>query len=864
MKNALRKRKLQLLSWILAIAVFTAQLGLPTVAYAAQVNENEITNETQTDTSEEINEETSKDSTSSLDSNLETDSKSKTKDFDSSAVQAEETQDTDTTESLDSSNETGTTDSTPLSSSLTAIEELLTIAVTDGSQAGTLLNAYTDLTAFEDGVRQVLEQYYTDDPNNQLSAFEEAIDERADEIVENYKNAALERAREAELNYVPGEIIVVFEDDIESTDEAMEVAEELEETKAGTFQILDNSLEEEIGVVEISLEQTVEQAIETYSQDENIAYAQPNYLYSLPDSTATTEALTNDPYGSYDYQWHLKNIYASSAWDYMKKCTLSKVRVAVLDTGVDTSHPDLQATLNKNLCMDVTKSPYVKSTTDDDGHGTHVAGIIGATSNNGLGGTGVATGASNDILDLMVVDVFTQTSDGLYAYTSNIINGLNYAYSNGAKVINLSLGMYFEDKLLESNINFVTQKGTLVVCAAGNGNEFSNGYGYDDKNLPCYPSDFEAVISVIATDSNNKRAYFSNYGDAKDISAPGSSIISTWPGSAYAISDGTSMAAPIVTAIAAMALSIKPALTPDKLKSILYSTATDIYSSGWDRQSGYGVVNAYKVVTTAANASSATGISLSNTSITCGASKTLKPTLSPVYTTDSVTWTSSNSSIVAVNSTTGRITAKQIGKATITATTGSGKTASCVITVNLGKPTVKLKSTTYKRITISWNKVAGSYKYIVYRAASKNGKYKKLTTTTSTSYADKNVKLGKKYYYKVKAVAKNGTLTQTKLSAHYKATPKVSKVTSLSAKATSKTQIRLTWKKVSGATQYYIYRATSKNGKYKYIGKSTSTKYNSKSLKSKRTYYYKIVAARTSGKKTYKSARSSIVSAKTK
>lgn len=848
MKNAFKKRKLQILSWIVAITMLATQLGTSTLTYAATVDESEVTETTTT-----TNSETETGGSSQALADIETPDETAAPGDTSSPSQTVTT--TNTAPVATSSNP---------EDSVKSISEILLIAVTDGGQAANLLNTYTNLESFEDGVRQILDQYYSGDANNQLTSFAKNIDQRADEIIKNYKEAALERSKEGELNYVPGEVIVVFEEDT-NTEKA---ADEIEESQAATIQMIEPQEvtvdESEIAVAEISLEQTVEDAIEEIEKEDNVAYAQPNYLYSLPEdelstSTASVTSVTNDPYSTYDYydgQWYLKNINASTAWDFMKKCSLSTVRVAVLDTGVDTTHPDLQSCLNKNLCVDATTTALAKSTSDNIGHGTHVSGIIGATSNNALGITGVATGVSNDIVDLMVVDVFTGSGEDAGADTLSIIRGLDYAQKQGAKIINMSLGLYWDDPSLQAKINTVTNSGSLIICAAGN----------DSLSLPFYPSDYSACISVIATDSNNQIADFSNYGDAKDISAPGTSILSTIPGSKLANYDGTSMASPVVAAVAAMALSVKPSLKPLSLKNLLYATAADVtsYGVGRDNYSGYGVVNAYKAVTSAANASVSTGVTLANTSLNCGTSKRLSATLSPSYSLDSVTWTSSNASIVSINSTTGVITANKVGSATVTATTGSGKKASCIVTVNIARPTISLRSTSYKSVTLTWNGIAGATKYMVYRASSANGRYKLLKTTTSRIYADKKLKLGTKYYYKVKAIGINGAVTKANLSSAFRTTPKVGKVSTLKANSLSKTKIKLTWKKVAGATSYKIYRATSKKGSYKYLGTTNSTKYYSESLKSKKTYYYKIVAVRTYKKKNYKSSYSSIISCKTK
>ncbi len=229
---------------------------------------------------------------------------------------------------------------------------------------------------------------------------------------------------------------------------------------------------------------------------------------------------------------------------------------------------------------------------------------------------------------------------------------------------------------------------------------------------------------------------------------------------------------------------------------------------------------------------------------------------------ETVTWTSSNPSAVSVDEN-GTATRLASGTVTITASTASGQTASLQIMEKLKAPTAKISSYSPTAVKISWNKIGNAAGYVVYRSTSKTGTYKKIGSTTgcnSTSYTDKTVTAGKKYYYKVKA---RGTTSDANSvnSKVISATARL-KTPVATAKRVSATSIKVKWNKVSGATGYTIYRASSKTGTYKKIAavKSSVTSYTNKNLTNGKNYYYKVVA--TGKKAAYKSAASNIVSAK--
>ncbi len=314
--------------------------------------------------------------------------------------------------------------------------------------------------------------------------------------------------------------------------------------------------------------QTVDSFIDMLSAQPDVEFAQPNYIYHI-------EKTVNDPYLS--YQWHLNKINAFGAWDITMGSP--DVRVAVLDTGIDNTHPEFsgQIVAQEDVVNFDGNAQDDSGRYDCFGHGTHVAGIIAGKADNGEGIAGVAPGVK-----LITVDVF----DGDGAYTSDIILGIQFALNNGASIINMSLGGAGDDPAFHAALDNANARGVLCVAAAGN----------EHTSAPSYPSDYDSVVSVIATDQTDAKPYFSNYGDAKDISAPGVYIASTYPGDDYYFKDGTSMASPVVAGVAALILSADPHLLPADIKNILYSTADDLGAPGKDATFGYGRVNAYNAL----------------------------------------------------------------------------------------------------------------------------------------------------------------------------------------------------------------------------------------------------------------------------
>jgi subtilisin family serine protease len=255
------------------------------------------------------------------------------------------------------------------------------------------------------------------------------------------------------------------------------------------------------------------------------------------------------------------------------------VWIAIVDTGVDYTHPDLVSS-RLWLGWDFVNSD--NNPMDDHGHGTHVAGIAGANTNNGQGVAGVCWGCG-----LLAVKVLGADGSGL---TSWVADGIQYAAYWGAAfgkrtVINLSLGSPYPSSVLADAVAYAQGQGALIVAAAGNN-------GLDQL---FYPAAYPGVIGVAATDSSDQRASFSNSGSHVDIAAPGVSILSTkW--SWYYYKSGTSMATPHVAGVAGLVWSARPALTASQVCGALLRTAMDLGTSGRDDIYGYGRLNAEAAV----------------------------------------------------------------------------------------------------------------------------------------------------------------------------------------------------------------------------------------------------------------------------
>ncbi len=297
------------------------------------------------------------------------------------------------------------------------------------------------------------------------------------------------------------------------------------------------------------------------SKNPHIEFAELDMLSEL----STTSV--NDP--QFASAWHLPKIQAPTAWDYSKGAGIT---IAILDSGVDGTHPDLV-----NQMIPGWNSVDSSTTTADiNGHGTAVAGTAAAATNNSTGVASIAWNAK-----IMPVRI-TNDATG-YAYWSDIARGLNWAADNGADVANISYGVSNSSSVTTAAQYMRSKGGVVVVSAANDGVD----PGYTDNPY---------MISVSATDSADAKASWSNYGAFVDVAAPGVSILTTNKGGTYGNWSGTSFSSPATAGVVALIMSANPSLTPDDVEKVLETSAVKVAGTDFHPYYGYGRINASAAV----------------------------------------------------------------------------------------------------------------------------------------------------------------------------------------------------------------------------------------------------------------------------
>ncbi|OJF17173.1 MAG: thermitase [Bacillaceae bacterium G1] len=267
-------------------------------------------------------------------------------------------------------------------------------------------------------------------------------------------------------------------------------------------------------------------------------------------------------------QWGLKKIKAPAAWNVTK--SKRSTWIAIIDTGVQYDHPDLSGKVVRGYdFVDDDWDPY-----DNNGHGTHCAGIAAAVTNNARGIAGMAPNAT-----IYAVRVLDDSGAGTL---DDVVGGIIHAVDKGADVINLSLASSFGAISLREAVDYAWKKGVVVVAAAGNNGSF----------FPSYPAYYSNAIAVAATDLDDTKPYWSNYGSWVDVAAPGVDIYSTFTDNSYVELSGTSMAAPHVAGLAA--LLDAQGRSASEIRKAIENTADPISGTGnyWKK----GRINAYRAV----------------------------------------------------------------------------------------------------------------------------------------------------------------------------------------------------------------------------------------------------------------------------
>lgn len=312
-------------------------------------------------------------------------------------------------------------------------------------------------------------------------------------------------------------------------------------------------------IVKVRDKKNFSKILNNYSNMKNVISVYPSVSYK--------QLALADPKANLQYQNSMLQLEKAQ-----QLAGKNAVTVAVIDTGIDTGHPDLKGKL---LPSYNTVNPMNPGSAAD--HGTHVAGIIAANKNNGIGGYGV-----NPSAKILPIDVFDRA---LGATDYAIADGIMQAINKGAKVINMSLGGPMESPLIEEAIKKALEKKIIIVAAAGN----------EGSNFLSYPAAYEGVISVGSVNNKKKLSSFSNYGTSVDMVAPGEEIYSSVydyeKKSTFMFGSGTSMASPVVAGTASLLLSKHPNLTPIQVEYILEHTAEDLGEKGFDVKYANGLVN---------------------------------------------------------------------------------------------------------------------------------------------------------------------------------------------------------------------------------------------------------------------------------
>lgn len=351
----------------------------------------------------------------------------------------------------------------------------------------------------------------------------------------------------------------------------------------------------------------IQQVIQTYESLDIVEYAEPNY-YDTNLAIPFSETTVSDPL--YTLQWGLKNTGNAFSYNGNRVGTVGEdiniepawnitqgsedIIVAVIDNGIDLNHPEFAGRLVPGY--DFLNSDNEPEAVGEDNHGNACTGIIGAA-NDGVGVIGVAPGVR-----LMPI----KSHEGRSAPRSNVIQGIYFAVENGARVISISLGSNVFSASYEEAINFAFSNGVIVLSSAGNDN-------LDNSITPNYPSSYENCLSIGAmspcglrktpTTCDGEDWWGSNYGDLEVIS-PGTRIYTTdlvgslgrSSGNYVSNFNGTSSACPFAAGVAALVLSVNPALSPMEVREILRESATDVGPLGYDGETGFGRLNAFRAV----------------------------------------------------------------------------------------------------------------------------------------------------------------------------------------------------------------------------------------------------------------------------
>lgn len=434
----------------------------------------------------------------------------------------------------------------------------------DPSATAEMINGITDEVVSDIATTEVLNDYFTEEnvDTDAVNEFSEALDADISETISNYTDAREERDNQDNLDYQTGEIVITVDPETSEEDINTMVQE-----VSDSYEIVDD------GVVKVNLglDQTTDRAMEQFEQYDIVEETDTNNLGTLDSLTSTLSDHKSV------YEWYLDECGFEGAWNLVKNNKHQHVRVAVIDDAFNTTHYDLENVIID--AIDITKKDaagnYEKLGDNNwEGisvpyHGSCTSSMIGGQANNcevvGVGGT------TENLVDLTLIKAY---KDNDTIASSDFYSAVKYAVDNGAKVISCSISWgNGKDMLLKKAADYAEDNGVILVCSAGN----------EDTEDYRYPSGYDTVISVGATNTVGNKATFSSYGQAVNIVAPGCGIFGAGVDSNTDThcGNGTSYSTPIVAGAVALMFEVNPNLTPSEIRQILYETETDIGDHSW-------------------------------------------------------------------------------------------------------------------------------------------------------------------------------------------------------------------------------------------------------------------------------------------
>lgn len=634
--------------------------------------------------------------------------------------------------------------------------------------------------------------------------------------------------------------------------------------------------------------------------------SQPHVVYAEPEGFCY--ALGTPPNDTFwGYQWHMMDrgavsgaaasnfgVQAPEAWT---KSTGVGAVVAVVDTGVAYENfggfaqaPDLAGT---NFVAGYDFINNDAHANDDEGHGTHVAGTIAQSTNNGQGTAGVAFGAT-----IMPVKVLSSSGSGSW---TSVANGIRFAADNGADVINLSLGGSGGATVLQDAIDYAWSRGVVICAATGNSGTASIGY----------PAAYSNCIAVGATRFDGNRAPYSQYGSGIDVSAPGGDTSVDQNGDGYGdgvlqqtfgtsvtsfgyyFFQGTSMATPHVAGVAALVKAARPSATAAEIRAAIESSCVDRGAAGYDTTFGHGIVDANAAVdailgggggggdVTPPAAPSGLSATAGNGTVALDWANNTEADLAGYVvhraTSAAGPFTAQNATLLLASAYADSAVANGTTyyyRVTAVDTSGneSGNSATVSATPQApdttppSAPTGLSATAGNGSVALDWanNTEADLDGYVVYRATSAGGPFTAVTagTIAQSAYTDGAVSNGTTYYYRVTAVDTSGN--ESADSATVSGTPEGGDTTPPSAPtglsgSTTSNSVSLNWADNTEAdlAGYFVYRARRSGGPYTRVNSSpvSTSAFVDTGLARRTRYFYQVTATDTSGNESARSAR---------